>query len=163
MIIFIVMKNDKINYVITPKGVKELNLPENTLIKLHPKTPINFDHWERATLFEVIEEYYEDNNRKPDTLFAGIQDLTTNIFNCDSNNPNILEKSLYLNLPPALSDTLRQLVVFLLLRYFNTYFSSTNDCEPVDHIFPLRYVIVIDEAHIYLKNKKSINTIRYCD
>lgn len=106
-------------------------------------------------LFEVIEEYYEDNNRKPDTLFAGIQDLTTNIFNCDSNNPNILEKSLYLNLPPALSDTLRQLVVFLLLRYFNTYFSSTNDCEPVDHIFPLRYVIVIDEAHIYLKNKNA--------
>lgn len=106
-------------------------------------------------LFEAIEEYYEENNRRPDTLFAGIQDLTTNIFNCDQNNPNILDKSLYLNLPPALSDTLRQLVVFLLLRYFNTYFSSTNDCEPVDHIFPLRYVIVIDEAHIYLKNKNA--------
>ena len=106
-------------------------------------------------MFRAIEEYYEENNRKPDTLFAGIQDLTTNIFNCDPNNPNILEKSLYLNLPPALSDTLRQLVVFLLLRYFNTYFSSTNDCEPVDYIFPLRYVIVIDEAHIYLKNKNA--------
>ena len=71
-------------------------------------------------LFEVIVEYYEENNRRPDTLFAGIQDLSTNIFNCDPNNPNILEKSLYLNLPSALSDTLRQLVVFLLLRYFNT-------------------------------------------
>lgn len=106
-------------------------------------------------LFEAIEEYYEENNRRPDTLYAGIQDLTTNIFNCDVNNPNILDKSLYLNLPPALSDTLRQLVVFLLLRYFNTYFSSTNDCEPVEHIFPLRYVIVIDEAHIYLKNKNA--------
>lgn len=106
-------------------------------------------------LFEAIEKYYQENNRKPDTLFAGIQDLTTNIFNCDIDNPNILEKSLYLNLPPALSDTLRQLVVFLLLRYFNTYFSSINDCEPVDHIFPLRYVIVIDEAHIYLKNKNA--------
>ena len=65
----------------------------------------------------------------------------------------LLDKSLYLNLPPALSDTLRQLVVFLLLRYFNTFFSSTNDCKPNDYIFPLRYVIVIDEAHIYLKNK----------
>lgn len=106
-------------------------------------------------LFEAVEEYYAENNRKPDTLSAGIQDLATNIFNCDKNNPNILERSLYLNLPSTISDTLRQLVVFLLLRYFNTYFSSTNDCEPVDHIFPLRYVIVIDEAHIYLKNKNA--------
>ena len=36
-----------------------------------------------------------------------------------------------------------------------TYFSSTNDCKPNDYIFPLRYVIVIDEAHIYLKNKNA--------
>lgn len=106
-------------------------------------------------LFDALEEYYDENNRRPDTLFAGIQDLTTNIFDCDPNNPDILNKSLYLNLPPALSDTLRQLVVFLLLRYYNSYFSSTNDCEPKDHIFPVRYVIVIDEAHIYLKNKNA--------
>lgn len=106
-------------------------------------------------LFEELENYYEENNIRQDTLYSIIRDLSTNIFNCDPNNANILDKSLYLNLPPALSDTLRQLVVFLLLRYFNTYFSSTNDCEPKDHIFPLRYVIVIDEAHIYLKNKNA--------
>ena len=106
-------------------------------------------------LFEELENYYEENNVRQDTLYSIIRDLSTNIFNCDPNNPNILDKSLYLNLPPALSNTLRQLVVFLLLRYFNSYFSSTNDCEPKDHIFPLRYVIVIDEAHIYLKNKNA--------
>lgn len=106
-------------------------------------------------LFQLLEEYYLENNKRPDTLYAGIQDLTTNIFNCDASNPSITDKSLYLNLPPALSDTLRQLVVFLLLRYFNTYFSSANDCDPIDHVFPLRYVIVIDEAHIYLKNKNA--------
>jgi len=106
-------------------------------------------------LFEELENYYEENNIRQDTLYSITRDLSTNIFNCDPNNANILDKSLYLNLPPALSDTLRQLVVFLLLRYFNTYFSSTNDCQPKDHIFPLRYVIVIDEAHIYLKNKNA--------
>lgn len=106
-------------------------------------------------LFEELENYYEINNVRQDTLYSIIRDLSTNIFNCDPNNPNILYNSLYLNLPPALSDTLRQLVVFLLLRYFNSYFSSTNDCEPTDHIFPLRYVIVIDEAHIYLKNRNA--------
>lgn len=108
-----------------------------------------------AELYEDLEKYYEENNIKQDTLYSVVRDLSTNIFNCSPNSQNILSTSLYLNLPPALSDTLRQLIVFLLLRYFNTYFSSTNDCEPTDHIFPLRYVIVIDEAHIYLKNKNA--------
>lgn len=106
-------------------------------------------------LFEELENYYEENNIRQDTLYSIIRDLSTNIFNCNPDNPDILNKSLYLNLPPALSDTLRQLVVFLLLRYFNSYFSSTNDCEPKAHIFPLRYVIVIDEAHVYLQNKNA--------
>ena len=106
-------------------------------------------------LFLELENYYEEKTVKQDTLYSIIRDLSTNIFNCSSDNPEILSKSLYLNLPPALSDTLRQLIVFLLLRYFNTYFSSTNDCVPQDYIFPLRYVIVIDEAHIYLKNTNA--------
>lgn len=106
-------------------------------------------------LFEDLQAYYDQNGIKQDTLYAVIRDLSTNIFKCDPNNPDLLGKSLYLNLPPALSDTLRQLVVFLLLRFYNSYFSSTNDCEPNDYIFPVRYVIVIDEAHIYLKNKNA--------
>lgn len=134
-------------------GIPQKNILTNVITDL-------FDHKNGIyptinELFDAIGDYYNENNRKPDTLFAGIQDLTTNIFNCNANNPSILDKSLYLNLPPALSDTLRQLVVFLLLRYFNTFFSSTNDCEPDGHIFPLRYVIVVDEAHIYLKNRNA--------
>src|SRR5690554_2874618 len=144
---------DTIATFVPSVGVAQKNILMNVITDL-------FDEKKGAyptikELFENLEEYYEENNKKPDTLYAGIQDLTTNIFNCSNDNPNILDSSLYLNLPPALSDTLRQLVVFLLLRYFNTYFSSTNDCEPVEHIFPLRYVIVIDEAHIYLKNKNA--------
>lgn len=144
---------DTIATFVPSVGVAQKNILTNVITDLFDSK--NGGYPTINELHEAIEEYYEENNRRPDTLFAGIQDLTTNIFNCDTNNPNILDKSLYLNLPPALSDTLRQLVVFLLLRYFNTYFSSTNDCEPVDHIFPLRYVIVIDEAHIYLKNKNA--------
>ncbi|MNJ96563.1 AAA-like domain protein [compost metagenome] len=104
-------------------------------------------------LFENLEQFYEENKIKPDSLYSAIQNLTENLFN--NNQEDVLKKSLYLNLPPNLSDVLRQLLVFLLLRYFNTYFSSTNDVEPVDSIIPLRYVIVVDEAHIYLKNKNA--------
>ncbi len=134
-------------------GVAQKNILTNIITDLFDRNKGKYPTIDE--LFQATEDFYEENGRKPDTLFAGIQDLNTNIFNCDPNNPNILDKSLYLNLPPALSDTLRQLVVFLLLRYFNAYFSSTNDCEPIDNIFPLRYVIVIDEAHIYLKNRNA--------
>ena len=105
-------------------------------------------------LSNALEEYYELTKTKPDTLLAAIKDLSSGLFS-DDISENIIEKSIYLNLPPTLSDTLRQLCVFLLLRYFNFFFSSANDAEPKDNIIPLRYVIVIDEAHIYLKNKKA--------
>lgn len=105
-------------------------------------------------LSNALEEYYEVTKTKPDTLLAAIKDLSSGLFS-DDISENIIEKSIYLNLPPTLSDTLRQLCVFLLLRYFNFFFSSANDAEPKDNIIPLRYVIVIDEAHIYLKNKNA--------
>lgn len=144
---------DTIATFVPSVGVAQKNILTNVITDLFDSR--NGSYPTINELFQNLEEYYEENNRRPDTLYAGIQDLTTNIFNCSPSNASILDKSLYLNLPPALSDTLRQLVVFLLLRYFNSYFSSTNDCEPKDHIFPLRYVIVIDEAHIYLKNKNA--------
>jgi DNA sulfur modification protein DndE len=144
---------DTIATFVPSVGVAQKNILMNVITDLFDEKSGHYPTINE--LFDRLEEYYEENGKRPDTLYAGIQDLTTNIFNCKNDNPNILDTSLYLNLPPALSDTLRQLVVFLLLRYFNTYFSSTNDCEPKDHIFPLRYVIVIDEAHIYLKNKNA--------
>ena len=107
-----------------------------------------------SELFQEIEEYYAATKTKPDTLYSAIRDLSSGLFS-DVISENIVEKSIYLNLPPTLSDTLRQLCVFLLLRYFNFYFSSANDAVPNDNIIPLRYVIVIDEAHIYLKNKNA--------
>lgn len=109
-------------------------------------------------IFEALQSYYENNGIAPDTLFSIISDLATNIFNVKtiSDNCKIYEESLYINLPIELSDTLRQLCVFLTLKYLLAEFSSTNDTDPTpDRIKPLRYVIVIDEAHVYLKNKNA--------
>jgi DNA sulfur modification protein DndE len=144
---------DTIAMFVPNVGVAQKNILNNLITELFSDQKGQYPTIEQ--LFAKIVEYYEENGRKQDTLYAGIQDLTSNIFNSTLPSDNILENNIYLNLPPALSDTLRQLVVFLLLRYYNTYFSATNDCEPVDNIFPLRYIIVIDEAHIYLKNKNA--------
>ncbi len=105
-------------------------------------------------LFDALQEYYDSTKTKPDTLLSAIKDLASGLFSNEISE-TIIDKSIYLSLPPTLSDTLRQLCVFLLLRYFNFYFSSANDAVPTENIIPLRYIIVIDEAHIYLKNKNA--------
>lgn len=108
-------------------------------------------------IYEAIQEYYEINKEKPDTLISILDKLSSGLFN---NEPvaekKIYNKSIYLNLPITLSDTLRQLIVFLTLKYFLAEFSKVNDTNPDENrIKPLRYVIVVDEAHIYLKNKNA--------
>lgn len=115
---------------------------------------------EHPSLIEVQEElnnFYTENKLKPDSLTGIIADLANNIFSGNSHNKGKLyHRSLYVNLPLELSDTLRQLCVFLTLKYLLAEFSSMNDTEPTDdRIKPLRYIIVIDEAHVYLKNRNA--------
>lgn len=115
-------------------------------------------HPSMADIFEALNTYYQNNQITPDTLHAIISDLATNIFKSDSkvSDKKIYEQSLYINLPIELSDTLRQLCVFLTLKYLLAEFGSTNDTEPTEQrIKPLRYVVVVDEAHVYLKNKNA--------
>lgn len=118
----------------------------------------NNAHPTLENIFEALVSYYELNGISPDTLYSILSDLATNIFSSNSipESPKIYEQSLYINLPIELSDTLRQLCVFLTLKYLLAEFSSTNDTEPTpERIKPLRYVIVVDEAHVYLKNKNA--------
>jgi DNA sulfur modification protein DndE len=133
-------------------GVTQKNILQSVITELIDKK--NNQHPNLSELFEKLAEYYAETKTKPDTLYSSIKDLASGLFS-DDVSEDIIKKSIYLNLPPTLSDTLRQLCVFLLLRYFNFFFSSTNDVEPIDDIMPLRYIIVIDEAHIYLKNKNA--------
>jgi DNA sulfur modification protein DndE len=130
---------------------------QNNLESLMPESYTNV-HPTLSNVLEYLENYNQDNQRSPDTLDAIISDLATSIFQSQTiaQRTKIYEQSLYINLPLELSDTLRQLCVFLTLKYLLAEFSSTNDTEPTkDRIKPLRYVIVIDEAHVYLKNKNA--------
>lgn len=130
---------------------------QNNLKSLMPESYANV-HPTLNNVLESLENYNQDNQRSPDTLDAIISDLATSIFQSQptAQSKKIYEQSLYINLPLELSDTLRQLCVFLTLKYLLAEFSSTNDTEPTaERIKPLRYVIVIDEAHVYLKNRNA--------
>lgn len=110
------------------------------------------------TIQEVNEELsniYEESKLKPDMLTAIIGELAGGIFDENtSKGKKIYNNNLYINLPPTLSDSVRQAAVFLTLNYLLSEFISYNDVKIKDNrIKPLRYVIVIDEAHVYLKSK----------
>jgi DNA sulfur modification protein DndE len=143
---------DTIGTFVPQMGTLQKHILQSTLTDLIED---KLDKYPNMTeLANSLGDYYDSTKTKPDTLLAAIKDLSSGLFS-DETSENIIEKSIYLNLPPTLSDTLRQLCVFLLLRYFNFLFSSANDAVPKENIMPLRYVIVIDEAHIYLRNKNA--------
>lgn len=104
-----------------------------------------------------LTQFYENNEIAPDTLLATVEDLSNGIFSCNSGGGKLLyNESIYLSLPQSLSDSIRQTTVFLVLNYILATFSETNDVKPnVNRINPLRYIIVIDEAHVYLRNKNA--------
>lgn len=109
-------------------------------------------------VFTELQAYYEETNSKIDSLYTIIEDLSRDIFRVSETQASsaIYEKNLYLSLPKTLSDTLRQITVFLTLNYLLAIFNSCDDVTPdSDRINPLRYIIVIDEAHVYLKNKNA--------
>jgi DNA sulfur modification protein DndE len=133
-------------------GIKQKNSLQTVLTDLIESKGNNYPNL--SELSDALEQFYDTSKQKPDSLTAIIKDLSSGLFN-EIQHENIIDKNIYLNLPPALSDTLRQLCVFLLLRYFHYIFSGINDSEPTDNIMPLRYIIVIDEAHVYLKNKNA--------
>lgn len=156
---------DTVSTIATQLGAKQKHILQ-TVIKecfeekknLSPNNSEINSHPNLVYIYKAIDRYYENNGISPDTLYGIISDLANNIFSSNSNpeSKKIYEQSFYINLPIELSDTLRQLCVFLTLKYLLAEFSSTNDTEPSnERIKPLRYVIVVDEAHVYLKNKNA--------
>jgi hypothetical protein len=112
-----------------------------------------------SDVFEELKNLYEALKETPDTLYAIMQDLSSGIFHEEATagrQPKIYEGSLYISLPEAMSEKLRQLCVFLTLKYLLSEFASMDDVtQSEDRILPLRYIIVVDEAHVYLNNKNA--------
>ena len=110
---------------------------------------------------EQLEAIYQQQNLNPDTLTSIVNELAGDIF-ADDFDPDykVQDKSLYINLPPTLGDTVRQATVFIILNYLLNEFISYNDVQTSpERIKPIRYVIVIDEAHAYLGNKNMAKVL----
>lgn len=93
---------------------------------------------------------------KRDSLTEIIGELSRYpIFSEESkDSSNFLSKNLYLSLSGDLSNSLRFTSLFLIINYiYNTFMNMEN--TPVENgIRAMRYVILIDEAHVLFKEKK---------
>lgn len=108
------------------------------------------------TLNQINEQLLEIVGDKRDTLTEIMGELSRySIFLDDpKNESNFLSKNLYLSLSGDLSSSLRFTSLFLIINYiYNTFMNMEN--TPVENgVRSMRYVILIDEAHVLFKEKK---------
>lgn len=109
----------------------------------HPSIPeIN------SILIELVGE-------KRDTLTEIIDELSRyNIFQDSKNDVSFLNQNIYLSLSGDLSNSVRFTSLFLIINFiYNTFMNMDN--TPVENgSRGMRYVLLIDEAHVIFKEKK---------
>ncbi|GGK18993.1 DndE family protein [Parabacteroides faecis] len=108
------------------------------------------------TLKQINDRLQEIVGDKKDTLTEIMDELSRyKIFIDDpKNESNFLNSNLYLSLSGDLSNSVRFTSLFLIINYlYNTFMNMDN--SPVENnVKALRYVLLIDEAHVLFKEKK---------
>lgn len=108
------------------------------------------------TMQQVNEYLQEIVGDKKDTLTEIIDELSRyQIFLEDpKNQSNFFNKNLYLSLSGDLSNSVRFTSLFLIINYIYNTFMNMENTPVEDNVKALRYVILIDEAHVIFKEKK---------
>ncbi len=111
---------------------------------------------EYPSIPEINEKLLEIVGDKLDTLTEIIGDLSRfNVFaEQTKNKSSFLNSNVYLSLSGDLSNTVRFTSLFLIINYiYNTFMNMEN--TPVENgTKSMRYVLLIDEAHVIFKEKK---------
>jgi DNA sulfur modification protein DndE len=100
---------------------------------------LEMDGNKASTLKEILESLSELD------LFESSVDLKNSIFN----------QNLYLSLSGDLPNSIRFTSVFLIINYIYNNFMNMENAPVNDKLQGLRYVLLIDEAHVIFKDKKS--------
>jgi DNA sulfur modification protein DndE len=106
---------------------------------------------------QIYDKVMDMEGNKASTLKEILQSLCElDMFQTevDSNN-NFLNKNYYLSLSGDLPNQVRFTAVFLIINYiYNTFMNM--DKAPIEGNYQgMRYVLLIDEAHVIFKDKKS--------
>jgi DNA sulfur modification protein DndE len=110
---------------------------------------------------DIYNFYIEASGDKPDTLREIIESLSElDIFDSSNKvNDNFLNHNYYLSLSGDLPNSVRFTAIFLIINYiYNTFMNMENAPVENDHV-GIRYVLLIDEAHVIFKEKKYQNLL----
>lgn len=105
---------------------------------------------------DIYEQYLIASGDKPDTLREIIESLSEmEIFDSSHKiNDNFFNQNYYLSLSGDLPNSVRFTAIFLIINYiYNTFMNMENAPVEDGHI-GMRYVLLIDEAHVVFKEKK---------
>jgi DNA sulfur modification protein DndE len=110
---------------------------------------------EYPTIKEIYEKLLETYDGKVDTLTEVLSSLSDYEIFEPKPKQNFLNKNYYLSLSGDLPNEVRFTSTFLVINYiYNTFMNMEN--TPVEHGSKgIRYVLLIDEAHVIFKEKKS--------
>jgi len=110
------------------------------------------DYPSLSDIYEKVLEVYDDKRDTLTEILEGLSEL--DIFEKEVTN-KFLFKNHYFSLSGDLPNTIRFTSVFLIINYIYNIFTNMGD-TPVENGFKgIRYALVIDEAHVIFKDKKS--------
>ena len=119
------------------------------------KTFITKRPGEYPSFGEINEKLLEIVDDKRDTLTEIIDELSRyNIFKEDKNNGTFLSQNIYLSLSGNLSNSVRFTSLFLIVNYIYNVFMNMESTPTENGCRAMRYVLLIDEAHVIFKEKK---------
>ena len=110
---------------------------------------------EYPSFSEINDKLIDIVGDKRDTLTEIIDELSRyNIFKEDKKMQSFLNQNVYLSLSGDLSNSVRFTSLFLIINYiYNTFMNM--DSTPTENGYRgMRYVLLIDEAHVIFKEKK---------
>jgi DNA sulfur modification protein DndE len=110
---------------------------------------------EYPSLSDINDQLLEIVGDKRDTLTEIIDELSRyNIFREDKKANNFLNQNIYLSLSGDLSNSVRFTSLFLIVNYIYNVFMNMESTPTENSCRSMRYVLLIDEAHVIFKEKK---------
>lgn len=104
---------------------------------------------------EINEKLLDIVGDKRDSLTEIIDDLSRyNVFSEEKNANNFINQNIYLSLSGDLSVSVRFTSLFLIINYIYNVFMNMENTSVENGCRAMRYVLLIDEAHVIFKEKK---------
>ena len=110
---------------------------------------------EYPTFSEIQEKLLDIVGDTRDTLTEIIDELSRyDIFKVDRGKGSFLNQNMYLSLSGDLSNSVRFTSLFLIINYIYNVFMNMESTSMSDGQRAMRYVLLIDEAHVVFREKK---------